>query len=425
MGEWPFPPIAGVTEIPLLREDGAIVDRPGYDNRTRLLYSPPPGLILPPILAKPTAEEIRFACDRFRNILTDFPFINQAARANMLGLILTPLLRPLIAGQVPLALIDKPKRGSGATLLAQVVMTLACGRVEGLTTAPTSADEWRKKITSLLRPAPRVICFDNVEHKLSSADLAAALTSPVWTDRLLGLSEVVSIPQHATWTATGNNLRVGGDLARRCYWIRLDAGVAEPWRRTDFLHDDLLRYVRRHRGPLIASALTLGRAWLQAGRPAGQVPIIGGFENWAETVGGVLAFAEVEGFLTNLDDLYAEIDDDEAVWDRLLAALHTVYGEDPWTVARFTRDLCEEQFSSAQHARLLRCLPDDLAEVVQQPWEWSRAKFVRRLGKLLARHADAVFGRFRLERAGTSHSAVRWRVVEVRGSSGSQGRVGK
>jgi len=43
----------------------------------------------------------------------------------------------------------------------------------------------------------------------------------------LGRTEMAKdLPQRATWMATGNNLHVGGDLARRCYWIRLDAGMA-------------------------------------------------------------------------------------------------------------------------------------------------------------------------------------------------------
>ncbi len=39
-GAWPFPVLEGVTEAPSLRPDGTVLDRPGYDATTGLLYEP-------------------------------------------------------------------------------------------------------------------------------------------------------------------------------------------------------------------------------------------------------------------------------------------------------------------------------------------------------------------------------------------------
>jgi len=47
---------------------------------------------------------------------------------------------------VPLALIDKPKRVTGATLIALVIEVVALGSATDLMTAPKDDEEWRKKI---------------------------------------------------------------------------------------------------------------------------------------------------------------------------------------------------------------------------------------------------------------------------------------
>src|SRR5262249_47921999 len=184
--EWPFPPLDALVEVPVLRRNGTIIAAPGYDATMRLLYAPPPGLAVPPVPKTPKRDQVRAALESLTDILSDFPFTSDAVRANALGLLLTPILRPAILGQVPLALIDKPKRGTGATLLAQVVTAIAFGSATDLMTAPRDEAEWRKTITAALLAGASMMFVDNVEHPLSSSALAAALTSPVWNDRILG-----------------------------------------------------------------------------------------------------------------------------------------------------------------------------------------------------------------------------------------------
>ncbi len=124
----------------------------------------------------------------------------------------------------------------------------------------------------------------------------------MWKDRTLGKNENLYLPQRATWLATGNNLRIRGDLPRRCYWIRMDAKTARPWERTGFKHDDLVSWVSDNRGRLLAALLTIVRAWHTAGRPPAAVPTFGGFERWAMTVGSILAYLGIPGFLEKRED---------------------------------------------------------------------------------------------------------------------------
>jgi hypothetical protein len=123
----------------------------------------------------------------------------------------------------------------------------------------SKGEELRKAITALLLAGDPIICFDNVTGLLYSPILSAVLTAREWRDRVLGKSETPGIPQRATWIVTGNAIRLGGDLPRRCYQVNLDAKLSQPWTRTGFRHPDLIGWVSENRGRLIAAALTLAR----------------------------------------------------------------------------------------------------------------------------------------------------------------------
>ena len=398
LGSWPFPALEGVVEVPVLRPDGSVIDTPGYDSATCLLYLPSPELVVPAVPTTPTGRDVAQALALIDEAIADFPFVDEASHANARALLLTPFLLPAISGSVPLALIDKPRAGTGASLLAEVVAHIATGRPAAMMTAPRDEEEWRKKITSLLSEGATVTVIDNVVNRLSSSSLSAVLTSRVWKDRILGHSEMVTLPQRSTWIVTGNNIRLGADMPRRCYWIRLDAIVARPWERAGFRHPDLLGWVTENRGLLVGAILTLARAWFAAGCNESEVPVLGGFESWARTVGRTLAFCGVDGFLGNQRRLYEEADEDGAQWTAFFAAWWRLYGDRPVIVAELAKDAGD----------LRSALPDELAEA-----QWANEdSFRRRLGKALAKRADVVFGDFRLERAGMDEhlKVVLWRL---------------
>jgi hypothetical protein len=405
---WPgLPGLEALTEVPILRADGTVLEIPGYDAATGLIYVPAPGLTIPPIPAEPTHADAQRAIATVVDLFVDMPFAGPADLANLLALLITPIVRPAIAGQVPMALIDKPKRGTGATLCVQVCTAIAFGSVTELTTAPHDDEEWRKKITSALLAGTTFLWFDNVETKLSSASLAAVLTAPEWKDRILGKSEMTrSLPNRATWAATGNNIQVGGDLGRRCYRVRLDAGVARPWQRDGFKHPHLLRHVLGHRGELLAAILTAARGWFAASCPAAAVPTLGSFEEWARTIGGILEYAGVPKFLANLDEFYEEVDEDETAWAGFLAAWHKQFGPESVRVAE-VRDALADGAGELREA-----LPGDLLEALEAQ-KAQKASFTQKLGTALAKRAGAVFGDFRLDRAGSYRRAGLWRVSLV------------
>jgi hypothetical protein len=64
-------------------------------------------------------------------------------------------------------------------------------------TAPNRDEEWCKKITAALSDGRTFVLIDNLIVALASAHLASALTAEVWEDRVLGVSRMVRIRQHA------------------------------------------------------------------------------------------------------------------------------------------------------------------------------------------------------------------------------------
>lgn len=407
LGEWPFPRLAGIIESPTIKPNGDVITRPGYDQDTGLFYVPAPGLSVPDIPENPTQADIvaarKLACEP----LIDFPFEDRASAANALAAMFTAVLRPMIGGPVPLALFDKPQAGTGASLLAEVVARIATGRPSAMMTAPSDDESWRKGITALLMRGATIITIDNIEGRLFAPSLAAALTSSVWQDRILGRSETIAIPQRATWIATGNNIKLAGDLPRRCYWVRMDAGQARPWQRNreDFLHPDLIGWVCKERGAILASILTIARAWMLAGSPvADELPAMGGFEAWATVIGSILDFIGVKGFCDNLSGMYDQADEETPQWEAFFEAWREKWADQAVT----TKDVAK---AAQEDEAIAQVIPDFLGDVTDKG-------FTRRLGNHLAKREGMAFSNgLSVHKAGAKQRALAWVVKTSDGQS--------
>jgi hypothetical protein len=354
---WRVPHLAGVTATPIFHPDGTIHATPGYDEETGLYYHPADGFTLAPVPEVPTREDVAAALKTIEEVFVDFPFCSPADRANAIGALLTAVLRPCIAGPVPLYLTDKPQAGSGAGLLQRVIGWIAEGREPALKTMPTGP-EMRKEIFASLRNGTRIQIFDNLEDRLSSPELAAALTAVEMTGRILGQTEERTYAVRTFWMANGNNVTVGGDLARRTFKSRVDPQDPMPWQREGFRHPDLIRWVQEARGRILAAVFTLARAWIQAGRPAPEkVPRVGSFEDWRDMIGGILESAGVPDFMGNASEVYLAADEDRTQWENFLQALWKLYGCNPFTTGSVV-----SRMTYPEGVGLLDAMPDDLAE---------------------------------------------------------------
>jgi len=399
-----LPALLNVTEIPVLRSDSSIVTESGYDEASRLYYEPAPGLMMPAVPDNPSRKELEAAAALIQEPITDFPFDTEASRTNALAVLITPVCRPMITGLVPLCLIDKPQPGTGAGLLSDVIAIIATGRPAVMMAPPKTDEECEKRLASILLHGQAIVTIDNVEGYLYFASLAMLLTTATFQTRILGQTKEVRLPNRCTFVVTGNNVRLGGDMPRRCYLSRMDAREARPWMRNpkSFKYQHLIQWVKEHRGQLLAAILTMARAWIAAGKPIPEgLPTLGGFEDWTDTIGGILVHTGFTDFLGNLEFMYQKADVETPQWEGFLTAWQENLGGDAVTTAQVVEAINE-------YGDLAGALPDTI--------DRDPKKINRSLAHSLARRAGVRYpnGLMVTKSEKLVHHAVAWQVINYR-----------
>jgi hypothetical protein len=274
--EWPdIPYLLGVVEAPTLRADGSILDEPGYDRRTGLLYVPNGSF--PPVLANPSRDDARTAADSLFELVKDFPF-KTGHKASWLAALLTPLARFLIDGPCPLFLLEANTSGAGKSKLCDIIGMVVSGREMTRTGYYHDPVEMDKQITATALAGDRTVFLDNITNggELGNSSLDRALTGRTYRGRVLGKLEMTpDLDLICVFYATGNNLSLCGDTPRRILPGRLESPLEHPEERDDFTikgcqcgcGGDLIDHARRDRGRLHVAALTILRAYIQAGKP--------------------------------------------------------------------------------------------------------------------------------------------------------------
>jgi putative DNA primase/helicase len=215
-----LPTLTGIIEAPTILPDGTVVDVPGYDQASGLLFDPGE-TNFPAIPKRPTRKQAEDALAVLQLPLKDFPFLDEARRAVALSAILTTLVRRTLRA-APLFAIDAPKMASGKTLIATVCSYVATGRGPCLMPQVADSTDERKRLLSALLESPAILVIDNIEIPLRSDSLCIAITEPSFTDRILGKSETATAPTNCCFFATGNNLVVAGDLTARTLLCKID-----------------------------------------------------------------------------------------------------------------------------------------------------------------------------------------------------------
>lgn len=380
--EWGLYPLASITQTPIIDlESGKFRDTEGYDLRTCTYYLPSPGFTIPEIPENPTNEDISRGKDTIEDIFCNFPFVDDRAKHNAYAGLITAILRPVIPGPVPLFLVDKPQAGCGASLMQKCIYSLATGEEPEEGGAPEKEEEWGKSILSILAKGRQIYTFDNIDKKVSSEALSRLLTSINFSGRLLGTSRDVTYPNRVFWMANGNNVEIGGDIARRVWVSKIDPQMALPWQRTNFKHPDILSYCKDHRGEIVGSVFTLVRGWILNGSPLpSKIPILGGYEGWHTVVGGIMECAGYTEFLQNVNEIAIEGDIELKQDEEFLSALFDAFGSDPWQVKDIETTMGREKDKKeARKVLLSDCLPDRLADA----WKDSSQDFKKRCGRYL------------------------------------------
>ena len=279
-GYWLLPELRAVVTAPTLRANGTLIERPGYDRATEIFYDPR-GTVFPPVPAAPTRADARDALDRLKGPLTSFDFVDDASRSVALSGILTALVRRTMSA-APLHGFSAPVPGSGKSKLVNIAAILATGHHAAVTALGQREEETEKRLGAALIAGDAVIAIDNAMRPLGGELLCQLLTEPVTNVRVLGKSLNAKVPNVHCVFATGNNLRVIGDMTRRSLIGRIDPHCERPELR-EFETPDPLLTVLQERPALVIAAMTIFRAFFLAGCPRDEPPL-GSFVEWSRWV---------------------------------------------------------------------------------------------------------------------------------------------
>jgi putative DNA primase/helicase len=313
-------PLVGIVDSPTIRTDGSILQTPGWDPATGLLYRPIGDY--PVIPQSPTRDDATKAAARILDLICDFPFAEgQHDATAWVSYLLTLVARHSISGCCPLFAVSANAPGSGKGRLLNIASLIAYGRACDLTSWISQSSELRKSLTTWVLDGRQTICFDNIDGPFGNAELDMTLTSTERSDRLLSTNKSLQrIPMRIVFCATGQNLVYLGDMGRRVVPIRLKTEEEQPHNRTDFKYPDILGHVRQNRPQYVCDALTILRAYFAAGLPAQPGGTFGSFEEWHRIIRGSLVWLGLADPMQTRNEL-AETDSTRGLHQMVIHAL--------------------------------------------------------------------------------------------------------
>ncbi|WP_414122808.1 DNA polymerase [Corynebacterium nuruki] len=322
-----LPELVGIARSPYVRPDGAVVSAPGYDPVSRLILDLADDLADASVPEHPTDDQVEAARALILDeMLADFLFKEQSDRAAALAALLTPIVRPMMSTS-PILALSGNQPGVGKGLLVSVISLVFTGEEVGVNKLPGDDTELRKNLFASLLAGETLLMYDEVESLDGLPSINAFATAPVWADRRLGVSEKNSLTNAATVFIAGNSIVIPADSARRTVQVRLYSNDPHPESRNNFTIGNLKVWVAENRARVLGACLTLVQAWLDRGRPKpADVPRLGSFETWSETLGGILDVAGVPGFLDGLAEQRAESDWSGQANEAHLAWLYECFG---------------------------------------------------------------------------------------------------
>jgi hypothetical protein len=408
---WPFPPLEGLVYSPTLRPDGSLLATPGYDPATGL-YLDVHGTAYPPIPDHPTLDDARTAIGHLQEPLIDFPFTETWHFSAALAAILSLIGRFAIMGNVPLFAIRANTRGSGKSLLADVVSIIGTGRAAPRWPQVTEDEEERKRLLTVALAGYPVIHIDNVTKPLGSPALDLALTAPSFSDRILGKHESREAPLSMVWLASGNNMQFKGDTARRIVPIDLDPKMEKPEERIGFRHAPLIPWVRHERPRLTVAALTIIKAYFEAGLPPQSITPMGSFEEWSDLVRQALIWAGEDDPNEGRKNIEAESDPQYEHLATLLDAWAQCYPKhDAWTLAQVKGDIQTRAALPVQPPNEWNVLQEALGAF--DPKYDGKTLNTKVLGYEFRKFQGRTIAGRRFVAAGTLNRAQKWAIQQV------------
>lgn len=410
-GLWQFPQVAGVITTPTLRPDGSLLTAEGYDAATRLFHAADAKLdVMAHIPEGLTKDDAIAALKKLQRLLKNFPFVSPTDQAVAISAIITPVVRGAVS-VAPMHAFRASTAGTGKTYLADVASAIATGRPCPVATVAKTEEETEKRLGGLLIAANPIICLDNVNGELGGDLLCQAIERPIVKIRPLGTSDIIEIESRATIFATGNAMRVRGDMTRRAVLCNLDAGLERPeLREFDF---DPVEQVLNNRAEYVAACLTIVLAHAKAGFPAARGNRLASFQDWSNFVRSALIWL---GCPDPCDSMEQAREDDPELAE--LTEIIEVWRSEFDVVMSFTSaqivDFIGQRMPSEEFGEPGQFKYPLMREIVLRISESRTQGDSRKLANYLRAKEGRIVNGYRIRKAGlASGGVVRWNVTKA------------
>ena len=254
-----LPVVVAVSTSPFVSPiSGAPIAGVGLDRDARIFYEIEPALL--ECVPDPATITDQHAVDAY-NFLANEWLVDVATNADGKAVAIAAaltMIQRIALDQRPAFFIVAGQRGGGKTTLASMITTAALGRPPAAAAWASNEDERRKALLSHLRVGAASIVWDNIPRGafIKCPHLERALTSAEYTDRVLGVSEQLTVPSLTVMVFTGNNIAPAGDMASRSLLCSIDVTRPDPENRS-FAHPDPLAWTFANRMKLMRAFYTL------------------------------------------------------------------------------------------------------------------------------------------------------------------------
>lgn len=403
----PFPTLRSVYDAPTIRPDGSLLQTPGFDEATGILYEP--SLDYPPVPENPTKRDALRALHELIAPFRLFPFVTdepgeRALRSASFAVVLSGVLCILARDAmrtVPLHLDDAPTAGTGKSKKTEAVSVIGTGVAPAIIDHGPDAEEFEKRLGSAMLKGDRVVVIDNVDGPFGGTFVCGLLTAENVSVRVLGKSKNVVLPNNFVLFANGNNITPVGDLPRRSVVSRIDSGEENPDERSFDFDPAALALQRRAR--LVVAGLTILRAYHVAVRPLpADFKPMGSFEEYS-LVRGALRWLGLADPLATRERLRSNDPEREALTELL--------------------SLWYQRFDSAAltTAELKDAMQNDFTNPLFQLLTGGRPVFsTQSVGNRLRKHVGRRVGGLMLCKGAAVDNTTAWRVVNHGATPGEQ-----
>jgi len=356
----------------------------GLDRDTGLVHRIDPLLRACVPSNPPTEQDVRdaliFLLDEW---LVDVA-LDRVGKCIAIMLALTLIERALLPER-PAFFVTAGQRGGGKTTLVIMITLAALGRRAAAAAWSENSEERKKALFSYLRQSLACVVWDNIPRgaAISCAHIEAALTASDISDRVLGVSQVETVPSTTVQIFTGNSITPRGDMASRSLMLALNVNRPDPENRK-FAHADPLAWTQANRPKIVRALYTL----LVAGalnRPKQQEAKTR-FKTWWNLVGWPVEYAaSLIGTTVNCTELMraGESEDEEAsAVSTALTIMLEIWGKRTFTSMDVVKAVILEMHTGDAEKTKAEAIGDALSELIGKPLDRPTA---RSIGKLLTK----------------------------------------